>query len=126
MSFPRYVGAFALTLLVEAPLYVAALVGWFGLSWRRAAALALAANALTHPALWWSLRPWADDPAYLWVLAGAEAAVCVIEWAVLAAGVIAARGRGATTRLDLVLLAAVAVGVNGGSVLAGVVAGRMD
>jgi hypothetical protein len=110
----RYALALGLTLAVEAPLYAGALVVWFGLGRRSAAALALAVNLATHPLLWWSLRPWSGEGWYLWLILGAEVAVCAAEWLLLAVGVRVLRGRG-----DLALLAVVSVGVNAASVLAG-------
>lgn len=119
MSPWPYLVAFALTLLVEVPLYVGALTGLFRLPWRRALVVAVLANAITHPALWWTLRPWTGEAWYPWLLGGAEAAVCAVEWLVLAVSV------GRRRAGDRVLLAAVVVGVNGASVLAGAFAGRM-
>jgi hypothetical protein len=129
----RYALALGLTLAVEAPLYAGALVVWFGLGRRPAIALALAVNLATHPVLWWSLRPWSGEGWYLWLVLGAEVAVCAAEWLLLAVGVALARSRaprlaadgprGATVarigRPDLALLAVVSVGVNAVSVLAG-------
>ena len=120
----RYVAALGLTLLVEVPLYTAALVGWLRLTWRPAFALAIGVNLATHPLLWWSLRPWAGDAQYPWLLAGAEVAVCAVEWALFTLGVVTWRrrhGRRALDRLDVLLLGALSVGVNAASVIAGTV-----
>ncbi len=101
--------AFVLTLLVEVPLYTLALrAGWGWPVWRGIVA-ALAVNALTHPVLWYALAPHRHATAYPLLLVVAEAAVVLVEWAVLAA----------VTRRDRLALAVVCAGVNAASVLAG-------
>lgn len=73
--------AFALTLLVELPLYTAALTALGRVSAGRAVAAATAVNCATHPLLWWFLsRFTAGAPAAYWTaFTLAEAAVCVVE-----------------------------------------------
>ncbi|MCM2423670.1 hypothetical protein [Streptomyces sp. RKAG293] len=73
-----YLFALALTLLVEVPVYVAALTVPARVRPARAGAAALMVNCVTHPPLWWFLAhvPAADYWAYF---AAAEAAVCVVE-----------------------------------------------
>ena len=78
---------FALTLVVEIPVYTVALRGRLG--WRRALLVALGVNAATHPIAWHLIvraqRPWPD----------AFAAVEIGVWLVEAALVFAfARRRG--------------------------------
>lgn len=73
-----YLSALALTLLVEVPVYVAALTVSARVRPARAGAAALMVNCVTHPPLWWFLAhvPAADYWGYF---AAAEAAVCVVE-----------------------------------------------
>jgi hypothetical protein len=99
------IAALALTLLVEVPLYAVGLVGLGLARPARAVALGVVVNLATQPALWWLLAP---APS-LARLAGAEAAVCAVEAALLC---LALRTRSA-------LIAVVSVGVNAASVLAG-------
>ena len=104
----RYLVALAVTLAVEVPLYALALRYALGVPTRRAIRLGVAVNLVTHPALWWSLTrsppTWQPYPLLL-----AEAAVCVVEWALL-------RWRIGD---DGPLLAVVVVGVNAASLAAG-------
>ncbi|HKD96343.1 MAG TPA: hypothetical protein VKB69_01960 [Micromonosporaceae bacterium] len=116
---PAYLGAFALTLAVEVPVYVVALTALVGTGWARATVIAVGVNVVTHPALWWGLRPLAARPAYPALLAAAELVVCVVEWALL---VVLTRRPG-RTRADLALLGAVAVAANAASTLAGLLRG---
>jgi hypothetical protein len=99
------VTALLLTLAVEVPLYVAALVSLRLAPVRRAAALALLVNLLTHPVLWSTLG---ERPPVLRV-AAAEVLVWLVEAALLW---LAVRRRPA-------LIALVAAGANAGSILAG-------
>ncbi|GAA1830712.1 hypothetical protein GCM10009682_56720 [Luedemannella flava] len=127
MHFPPYLTAFGLTLLVEVPLYVAALTGLFAVRWRAAVVVALVANILTHLALWSVLRLFTGQPWYLWLVLAAEAGVCWVEYQVVAGGLARCRpARPPADRLELALVATVVVGVNGASVLAGAVAGLID
>lgn len=73
-----YLSALALTLLVEVPLYIAALTVPGRVRPARAGAAALAVNGVTHPPLWWFLVhvPAADYWGYF---AAAEAVVCGVE-----------------------------------------------
>lgn len=89
-----WLGAFALTLLVELPIYTGLLRRWCPTA--RAAALGLLANVITHPLLWFGLvRVQLGGPAWLIVLFLAEGAVWAVEWAVLILGL---RGRGTDVR----------------------------
>lgn len=99
--------ALLLTLAVEIPLYVAALVGLGLTPFRRALALALVVNLLTHPILWAMLGP---RPPVLRV-----AAAEVLVWLAEAAGL------GLAIRRRPGLIALVAAGANAGSILAGAV-----
>ncbi len=85
--------------------------GW-GLPWRRGVAAAILVNLVTHPLLWFGLAALRDRPGYPLVLTGAEVAVCLVEWALLAAALVPR---------DRLALAVVCVGVNAASVLAGLV-----
>jgi len=107
-----WLAAFGLTLAVEVPLYAAALRLAWGVPLAKALRLGTGVNLVTHPVLWWSLTPWTGRPWYPCLVVGAEAAVCVAEWGVLAL----------TVRRDRVALAALSAGVNAVSVLAGLTA----
>ena len=72
--FLRYLGALALTLAVEVPLYTLALRYAWGLPTGRAVRLAAGVNLATHPVLWWSLALWPPGSAYPLVVALAETA----------------------------------------------------
>jgi hypothetical protein len=99
------VTALLLTMAVEVPLYVAALVALRLATFGRAVLLATAVNLLTHPVLWWALG---DRPSLLSV-ALAEVAVWLVEAGFLRFAV----------RPPLWLLLVVAAGANAASVLAG-------
>ncbi|WP_159400975.1 hypothetical protein [Streptomyces sp. NRRL B-24484] len=125
--------ALALTLLVEVPLYTAALAGLGRVRPARAALAGAAVNGLTHPVLWWSLRHAAAGPAaaYWTAFAFAEASVCLVEAAVT--GLLTARrtgpavgpgGRPRLTPLPRPLLGAAALTANASSVLVGLLAAR--
>jgi hypothetical protein len=110
--------ALLLTLAVEVPLYVAALVALRLAPFRRALPLAMAVNLLTHPVLWWTLG---DRPPVLRI-AAAEVLVWLVEAALLG---LALRRRpaltGPTARRHLAVIALVAAGANAGSILAGAI-----
>ncbi|MFC8451679.1 hypothetical protein [Kitasatospora sp. NPDC057223] len=110
-----YLLALGLTLLVEVPLYVAAL-SLDQVRPVRAAAAAVAVNCATHPLLWWFLGRFTGEAAaaYWTALALAEAAVVLLEAALLA--VLTAR-RGA-------LPYAASFTANAASVLAGLLVAR--
>jgi hypothetical protein len=99
------VTALLLTLAVEVPLYVAAVLALGLARFWRALALAVVVNVLTHPVLWSTLGA---DPPILRV-AAAEVVVWLVETAILW---LALRRRPA-------LVALVAAGANAGSILAG-------
>jgi hypothetical protein len=113
MTWPA---AFALTLLVEVPVYLAALTLVAGVRPGLAVRSALAVNAVSHPLLWFGLLPvfGALDLSPLAGLLVAEAIVLLGEavalWAVL--------------RRDAAVLAAAAVVANGLSFLIGVAVQR--
>ncbi len=114
---PAYLGALALTLGVELPVYAAVLAGARVASWRRALVAGVGVNLLTHPLLWWGLRPVAARAAYPWIVAVAEVAVCAAEWGLLVWWLPAPpTGR---TRADLTLLAGASVAANAASTLVG-------
>ncbi|MCU7824773.1 hypothetical protein [Kitasatospora sp. DSM 101779] len=126
--------ALALTLLVEVPLYTAALGSLGRVRPARAALTGAAVNGLTHPVLWWSLRHAAAGPAaaYWTAFALAEVSVCVVE-AVLAGLLTADRaapaagpgGRSGSARpLPWPLLGGAALTANASSVLVGLLAAR--
>ena len=114
MSYPA---ALALTLVVEVPLYLAALrlaglrvgrTGWPGL-----AGAAVVVNLATHPVVWALLM--GAGPAYwgrFWIV---EAGVWLVETALL----------WALVRRELVLIALVALVANLASVLAGFLVTRL-
>ncbi|GAA1033472.1 hypothetical protein GCM10009557_35300 [Virgisporangium ochraceum] len=97
--------ALLLTLAVEVPLYVAALVSLRLVPVRRALLVAVAANLVTHPALWWALG---DHPS-LGVLVLAEVVVWLAEALLLWLAV----------RRAVRVLLVVAAGANAASILAG-------
>jgi hypothetical protein len=99
------VTALLLTLAVEVPLYVAALVSLRLAPLWRAVALALLVNLLTHPVLWSALG---ERPPLLRV-AAAEVLVWLVEAALL----------GLAIRKHPLLIALVAAGANAASILAG-------
>lgn len=80
MSYPP---AFALTVAVEVPVYVAAITVASPARFRRTAAAAFMVNCVTHPLLWWFLRH-VPDHAYWTAFAVAESAVSVVEGALMA------------------------------------------
>ncbi|RKT17929.1 hypothetical protein BX285_2336 [Streptomyces sp. 1114.5] len=112
-----YALALALTLLVEVPVYTAALVRAGGLRPARAAGAAVLVNLATHPLLWWSLRPYSAGPAAAyWTAFGiGEAGVCLVEGALL--------GPLTGLRLRTPLPWAAATTANAASVLAGFLLG---
>jgi hypothetical protein len=97
--------ALLLTLAVEVPLYVAALVALRLARFWPALALAVLVNALTHPVLWQTLGP---HPALARV-AVAEVVVWLVEAAIL----------GLAIRRRPTLIALLAAGANAASILAG-------
>ena len=105
--------AFALTLLVEVPLYALALHAGWGRPWWYGVAAGVLVNALTHPLLWSALVGVRGAHRYPLILVAAETGVVLVEWAVLALAL----------RRDRVALAVVCAGVNAASVLVGLVAG---
>lgn len=111
--------AFALTLLVEVPVYTVVLAGCGTVRPGRAAAAALVVNCATHPVLWWVLGRFAAGPAaaYWTAFALAEAAVCAIEALLL--GRPPARPLRSPAPLPLPLRAAASLTANAASLLAG-------
>ncbi|WP_433212004.1 hypothetical protein ACQP00_51585 [Dactylosporangium sp. CS-047395] len=99
--------ALLLTLAVEVPLYTAALVALKLAKPAKAAALGVAVNLATHPALWLYLS---HHPGQLWL---AEAAATAIEAVALIIAI----------KADKTLLAAVTVGANAASLLIGIAVG---
>lgn len=75
--------AFALTQLIEAPLYTLALRRRGGRSWAAAMGIAFGASALTHPFVWFAF-PAAIDPLVLRI-AVSEVFALVVETLWLAA-----------------------------------------
>jgi len=112
---PAYLGAFALTLAVEVPVYVVVLAALTGLGRAPAALAAVGVNVVTHPALWWGLRPFAARPAYPYLLCAAEAVVCLVEWGLL----VAWTRRPGGTRAGMAVLGLAVVAANAASTLAG-------
>ena len=110
-----YLLALGLTLLVEAPLYVAAL-SLDRVGPARAVAAAVAVNCATHPLLWWFLGRFtgAAAAAYWTALALAELAVVLAEAVLL--GLLTGR-RGT-------LPYAASLTANAASVLAGLLVAR--
>jgi hypothetical protein len=111
----RYLAAFGLTLAVEVPIYVVSLTQAADVRWRRALVAAIGVNVVTHPALWWGLRPFAHHHGYAGAAIAAELLVCVVEWLLL----VAWTRRPGRTRVDLLVLAAASLAANAASVLAG-------
>ena len=101
----QWARAFAITLAIELPMYTWLLrrAGW---SAPRALAGGFAANALSHPLLWFALPRF--EPYWLFAATG-EAMVVAVEWGVLA---VLARKRDA--RLAVIVLV-----VNAASMLVG-------
>ncbi|MER7757278.1 hypothetical protein [Kitasatospora sp. NPDC097643] len=110
-----YALALALTLLVEVPVYTAALTRAAGVRPARAAAAAVLVNLATHPLFWWSLRQFSAGPAAAyWTAFGlGEAGVWAVEAALL--------GRLTGLRPGHPLPWAAAGTANAASVLAGMV-----
>lgn len=73
-----YVVDLGLTLVVELPVIVG-IAHACGAGWRRSAAVALAANLLTHPVLWFVAAPWLHDQLGIGGLLLAEGAVVLVE-----------------------------------------------
>lgn len=94
-------GALVVTIVVELPLYVLALVGLRLVRPARAVLLAIGLNLLTHPVLWHVLAP---DPTIARVVL-AEVCVVVVEAAVIRLFV----------RRDTVMSLVVSLGVNAAS-----------
>lgn len=103
-----YATAFALTLLIEVPFWVAALVALRLTRPPRAVALAVAVNLATHPALWWFLTTNQPSPG---TTLAAECVVVFAEWGLAALAL----------RREAALPAVVSVGANAASYLAGLV-----
>jgi hypothetical protein len=78
-----YPVALALTVAAEVPVYTAALRATSGSPPGRTALTAVLVNLLTHPPLWWFLRH-VPGGAYWPAFAAAEAAVLLVEGALLA------------------------------------------
>ena len=106
MTWPA---AFAVTLLVEVPVYLAALTLVAGIRVRTAVGLSVAVNAVSHPLLWFLLVPGLGAPGATAVLV-AEAIVLVGEAMALMV----------VLRRHLVVLVVTAVVANGLSLLIGV------
>ena len=105
MTWPA---AFAVTLLVEVPVYLAALTLVAGIRARTALGLAVAVNAVSHPLLWFVVVP---------ALGAGLSAVLAAEALVLAGEAIALM---AVLRRDRLVLAAAALVANGLSFAVGV------
>ena len=81
MAELSYPAALGLTLLVEVPVYGAALPSAVGISVRRAAALGVLVNVVSHPLLWFVLFPGIESAtgSNLAALVGSESVVWVGE-----------------------------------------------
>ncbi|MCZ4121927.1 hypothetical protein [Streptomyces sp. H39-S7] len=77
-----YVFALALTVLVEVPVYIAALTVAGRVRPTRAGVAALIVNGVTHPPLWWFLTH-VPAAGYWEYFAVAEAVVCLVEGVLL-------------------------------------------
>lgn len=89
--------AFAVTIAIEAPIYVALFrrraPPGLPLPWGPALALAVALQAVTHPALWFVAARWLYfEPYWAWVLV-MEVGVVLVEGGLVAAAVAAHGGR---------------------------------
>lgn len=104
MSWPE---AFALTVAIEVPLYVAGLLALRQARTGRALLAAFLANVVTHPALWWSLS---GDVTMATVVV-AEICVCVVEGVVVRL----------VTRREALVALLIAVGANAASFGVGLV-----
>ena len=100
--------AFIVTLLVEVPVYIAALTLVTGIRVRPAVAMSVAVNAVSHPLLWFVIVP---------ALGAGLSAVLAAEALVLAGEAIALM---AVLRRDRLVLAAAALVANGLSFAVGV------
>jgi hypothetical protein len=103
-----FLTALLVTLAVEVPLYVAALVALHLARPGPAVLLGVAVNAVTHPLLWWYLAP---RPTL-----GRVVVAEVLVWAVEAGLLWLALGRRPG---NLAVLAVVSAGANAASILAG-------
>ncbi|WP_433053634.1 hypothetical protein [Dactylosporangium sp. CS-033363] len=99
--------ALLLTLAVEVPLYTAALVALKLAKPAKAAALGVAVNLATHPALWLYLS---RNPDQLWP---AEAMATAVEALILIIAI----------KTDKMAIIAMAIGANAASLLIGIAAG---
>ena len=79
MSYPP---AFALTVAVEVPVYVAAVTPASTARFRRTAVAAAMVNLVTHPLLWWFLSR-VPTRGYWPAFAVAESVVCLVEGALM-------------------------------------------
>ncbi len=80
-ALSTWIGAFALTSLVEAPIYVAALRGSFvdePLPWWKAIMWAVLASALTHPVVWF-VFPFVVPAPWLVIVLVAEIFAITVE-----------------------------------------------
>jgi hypothetical protein len=111
----EYLPAFLVTLAVEVPIYAAVLTAVLGVGWRRAVGIGCAVNLVTHPLAWWFLRR-LTGAAYPYFLVAVEAAVCLVEWLLLAAWT-----RGAPRPRRMAILAALSLTANAASTLTGLV-----
>lgn len=107
-----YAAALGLTLAIEVPGY-GALLWRLGVRPRTAVLAGAGVNLLTHPPLWFCVRQYQHvTGGYAVAFLAGEAAVCVVEWLLLAG---ALRGH----RLRAGTLAAVSVAVNAASAAVG-------
>ncbi|MGI5246109.1 hypothetical protein [Dactylosporangium sp. CA-139066] len=97
--------ALLLTLLVEVPLYTAALTLLRLAGWRTAILLGVLVNLVTHPALWLFLNPHPDA----WRFWSAEIVATAVESLILMKAI----------KRDKALLAVIALGANASSLLIG-------
>jgi len=97
--------AFALTLAVEVPLYVAALVGLRLAPLRRGLLAAVVVNLATHPLLWWAL----SRDVTMGAVVLAEVCVVLVEGLIVRV----------VTRRDGLLALLVALGANAASFAVG-------
>lgn len=78
-----YVADLGITLVVEVPVVVG-IARAVGVAVRRSLPVAIAANLLTHPVLWFVAAPWGDEHLGVAGLLLAESCVVVAERALLA------------------------------------------
>lgn len=115
-----YVADLGLTLVAEVPVVVG-IAHAVGVAVRRSVPVALGANLLTHPVLWFVAAPWGHDHLGIAGLLLAEAGVVAVEAVVFARWLRPRLGGGLGSGLGGGLAAWLALLANALSVAAGII-----